>query len=99
MRDSACPRRCLVANVRHIASDSIGLNRRGEASMSLRYYSTEEVAELLGVNGNTIRRKIHAGEIRWSNIGTPERPRVRISEDDLKSWMDAQASRPAKRSA
>lgn len=68
--------------------------------MGLRYLTSEQAAEVLGVDSNTIRRRVHEGKIRWSNIGTPERPRIRISEDDLHAYMESQASRPAdKRSA
>ena len=63
----------------------------------VRYLTTEDAAVIVGVKGNTLRRAIHRGEIRWINIGTPERPRVRISEADLHAWMDSRASSPAAR--
>ena len=67
--------------------------------MALAYYSTEQVAKLFGISVSSVRRKINSGEIRWINVGSVERPRIRITEDDLHAYTEAQASQPSKRSA
>ena len=58
----------------------------------LRYYSTKQAADVVGISETTMREVVNRGEIRWINIGVPERPRVRIAEADLRAWMDSRAS-------
>ena len=58
----------------------------------LRYLSVKEAAKALGVSVHTVYRAIDRRELRWSDIGTGARPRVRIAEADLRAWMDSRAS-------
>lgn len=50
----------------------------------MKYYTTNEVAEILKLNPETIRRKIKAGKIKAVSIGT----RYRISEEEVKRFME-----------
>jgi predicted site-specific integrase-resolvase len=71
--------------------------------MALRYLSTTEAAEAIGVSPNTIRAYIDADDdpLPAFNIsGDDEKPRWRINEDDLRAYM-SKRPRPkrAKRAA
>lgn len=58
--------------------------------MSMRYLSTRETAEAIGVTRITILRLIHAGEIRAANIAPAGvQARYRISEDELRRFMES----------
>ena len=62
--------------------------------MALRYLTTAQAAEIVGVKPTTMRTLINEGGIRWTDIGRG-RPRIRIKEDDLRAWMDARATERA----
>jgi excisionase family DNA binding protein len=58
--------------------------------VSIRYLSTTSAAEALGVTRQTIARLIYAGEIKAANIAPAHaQPRYRISEDELRRFMDS----------
>lgn len=65
--------------------------------MSLRYLSTAEAAKVVGVSENTMRDLFNDPDgPRTHDIGRNGRPRLRVSEDDLRDWMDTRArQRPA----
>lgn len=57
-------------------------------------YSTAEAAELLSVSPMTVWRWVTAGYLPASNVGEPgKRPKIRISEDDLRRFIDDRALR------
>lgn len=65
--------------------------------MTLRYLTTAQAAEIVGVGTTTMRALIEDGGIRWTDIGRNGRPRIRIAEDDLRDWMTTRATdRPAR---
>lgn len=61
--------------------------------MSLRYLSTKDAAKIIGVHPNTMRCYVEDGEIAYVDIGRHGRPRIRISEDELRAFMDKRAGR------
>jgi excisionase family DNA binding protein len=54
----------------------------------LRYLSTSEAAEIIGVSTTTMRSYVSRGEIPFTDVGHNGRPRIRILEDDLRQFMD-----------
>lgn len=60
--------------------------------VDLRYLSVSQAAKVLGVSVHTVYRAINGHELRWIDIGTGTRPRIRIAEQDLQAWMDSRAS-------
>lgn len=63
--------------------------------MSREHYRTvKEGADLLQVNEVTLRRWITDGELRAIDIGK----RRRIGPDDLDTFLDGHATRPARKS-
>jgi excisionase family DNA binding protein len=74
-------------------------------TVDLRYYTPDQAAELLGVDGEKILAWINSGELAAFNVGSrPDggRPRWRIAEADLGRFLLARrhpaASRPATQS-
>jgi excisionase family DNA binding protein len=61
----------------------------------MRYLSTKQAGEVIGVTQVTIQRMCAKGLIPFSDIGTPERARIRIAESDLIAYMDSKKSEPA----
>ena len=61
-----------------------------------KYLSSLVAAELLGVNDEKIRRWIADGSLKAFNVtqDASNRPRWRISEDDLRAFLETRASRP-----
>jgi excisionase family DNA binding protein len=55
-------------------------------------YTAQEVAEILQLNEAVVRRKINAGEIAASNLGSEKRPQWRIHGNDLIAYLDARRS-------
>lgn len=52
-------------------------------------YSTTEVAELLGVTRVAVYRWVKRGYLPASNLAQPgERVKLRISEDDLRTYIE-----------
>ena len=54
-----------------------------------RFYSVEEVADLLGVSDKTVRRRIAGGELVAHRIGR----QLRISEDDFNAYVASRRRR------
>lgn len=67
--------------------------------MALRYYSPTSAAEALDLSRMTVWRLIRDGKIRAVNVSSSAKPRWRISEDDLRSYMDSLASGALRESA
>lgn len=70
-------------------------------SVDIRYYTPDQAADVLGVDGEKILAWIHSGELAASNVGSrPDggKPRWRIAEADLGRFLLARrhpaASRP-----
>lgn len=71
-------------------------------TVDIRYYTPDQAAEVLGVDGEKVLGWIHSGELAASNVGSrPDggKPRWRIAEADLGRFLIARrhpaASRPA----
>lgn len=45
----------------------------------------EEAADLYGVSFDTIKRAIHAGDLKAKRVGR----RYRVHRDDLRAWWDS----------
>jgi excisionase family DNA binding protein len=54
----------------------------------MRYLTSKEAAETIGVTVSTIRRLIDSGALEASDIGT-QRPRYRITDEALNSYMNS----------
>jgi excisionase family DNA binding protein len=54
----------------------------------VRYLSTAEAAEVVGVGRMTLYRWCKEGLLPSSNISTGDRPRYRIAEADLHAYME-----------
>ena len=52
-----------------------------------KYYTPKEVAELLGVHPQTVRKWYQSGELECYNLG-----RVRISESQLAKFLEQRKS-------
>lgn len=55
----------------------------------------EDAGKRLGVHADTVRRMVEAGEIEGIDVGTTKYPRLRISEDALKKFIDSRTVTPA----
>lgn len=53
----------------------------------MAYLTTKQAATELSVSENTIRRRIAEGLLHWHDIGVPGRPRIRITSEDLESYV------------
>ena len=53
-----------------------------------RYYTTRELADMLNVHPETVRRSARRGELRSVRIGTERR----YPESAVRSWLDSLAS-------
>ncbi len=51
----------------------------GEGGDKMKYYTTKEVAEIMQLDVQTIRRKINKGEIKAARIGKE----YRVSEEEI----------------
>jgi excisionase family DNA binding protein len=49
----------------------------------MKYFSVSQVAKMLGVNNQTIRRHIHAGKLEATQVGSV----FRISEEELNKYI------------
>ena len=65
--------------------------------MSLKYLSTAEAVEVVGVSENTMGGWFNDPDgPRTQDVGRNGRPRLRVREDHLHEWMDTRArQRPA----
>lgn len=50
--------------------------------------STSEAAAVLHVSRDTVVRLVHAGSLRYVDLSTGNRPRIRIRRDDLAAWIE-----------
>jgi len=55
--------------------------------MALRYLSTAQAADIVGVSETTMRTYVSEGRIPYTDIGRNGRPRIRIKEDDVEKFM------------
>jgi excisionase family DNA binding protein len=60
--------------------------------MALRYLSTAEAGQAIGVSAQAVRRYIDAGDLPAVNIAASGRKRLRVSEDALREFMDKRPS-------
>lgn len=56
---------------------------------SMRSHSTVEVADLLGVHRQTVHRWVTTGRLAAFDIGTPGRPRLRVTDVALREFIAA----------
>lgn len=54
----------------------------------MKFYTTKQAGDILGLSKSTVRRRINAGLIETVNLGVAGYPRPRISEDALKAYTD-----------
>ena len=76
-------------SVGHPGQAALSRRRRREASIPL--YSVQEVATVLGVHPETVRRLIHQGRLGAIRVGRL----LRIPEDALAALLDGQKIRSA----
>lgn len=58
--------------------------------MALKYLTTVEAAEVLGISANTLRTLIaDPGGPPVTDIGRNGRPRLRFNESALREWMES----------
>jgi excisionase family DNA binding protein len=55
-----------------------------------RLYSVQEVANLLGVHAETVRRLIHSGGLNAVRVGRV----LRVEEDELERYLNRQRVKP-----
>ena len=72
----------------HWAESNATMKHIGEQYGTMRFYTTEEVAEIFKMHPKTIRRMCKNGEIRAMKLGGE----YRISEEDLKKCIDEHTS-------
>ena len=58
-------------------------------SDAMRAYSCAAVAELLGVHRQTVHRWVTEGRLSAFDIGTPGRPRLRVTEATIRDFIAA----------
>jgi excisionase family DNA binding protein len=65
--------------------------------MALRYLSTTEAAEVIGVSPNTVRGYIESktDPLPAFDISSTDRKRWRIAEDDLRAYMSKRPKKAA----
>jgi excisionase family DNA binding protein len=82
-----------VARISHALSvgqvGHAGLPRRQRREPGIPLYSVQEVANVLGVHPETVRRLIHEGRLDGIRVGRL----LRIPEDALAALLDAQRVR------
>ena len=54
----------------------------------MRYLTTKQVADQMGVTPATVRVWIQTRGLRAQYIGGGDRPKIRISEADLQAWVE-----------
>ena len=54
----------------------------------MRYLTTKQAAQEMNVSPQTVLRWITNRGLKAHNIGGGGRPRMRISEADLKTWVE-----------
>lgn len=64
-----------------------------QAFTTTAVYSVNEVAKALRISGETVRRKIAAGELDAIEISSGARKQYRILAKDLAAWLGAENAR------
>ncbi|MGO4143463.1 helix-turn-helix domain-containing protein [Paenarthrobacter sp. YAF11_1] len=64
----------------------------GHESSALRLYTVEEASKLLGTSKTYVYERIRAGDLRTVDLGTGERSKIRIRQDDLEHFIDSRTS-------
>lgn len=54
-----------------------------------KFYTLAKVAGFLDVSYMTVRRRIQDGTLQAINVSTPEKPRWRVSEEELRRYQDS----------
>ena len=54
----------------------------------MKTYSSDEVATILKIHVDTLRRYIRRGRLRAVNVASPHRPKYVITEEALVEFMD-----------
>jgi excisionase family DNA binding protein len=57
--------------------------------MSTQLWTVAEAAERLHISANALRGFIAGGELRFVDVGSPRRPRLRIRDEDLTELIEA----------
>lgn len=60
--------------------------------IDMKTYSADEVAPILKIHVDTVRRYIRQGRLRAVNVATPHRPKYVITEGALVEFMDRNAA-------
>lgn len=55
----------------------------------MKFYTSDELAELLKISKVTVQRKLASGEIRGYKLGK----QWRVEEDDLKEYLEKQSNK------
>lgn len=58
----------------------------------MKTYSSEEVAPILKIHVDTVRRFIREGRLKAVNIATAQRPKYVITEDALMEFLERNAA-------
>jgi hypothetical protein len=59
-----------------------------------QWFSIKGTAAITGLSTRHIRRAIHAGHLRASNQGTPDRPVYFVSREAIDEWMKEREAGP-----
>lgn len=60
---------------------------------NLKFYTVNELADLLGVHHNTVRRNIRCGRINAFRAGRGKRSTLLIYEEEIKRMMEFDAKK------
>lgn len=58
----------------------------------MNIYTVKQVAQMLSVTEQVVRKYIRNGEILVSKLGDSQQAKVRITEDDLKQFLSNKRS-------
>jgi excisionase family DNA binding protein len=71
------------------------MNFRREPSMLEKtVYSVDEVADIIGVHPETIRRAIRTGRLKAFRVGGSQRAPFHVTREELERFMQAQPNQP-----
>lgn len=60
----------------------------------MRVMTTAEAGAALRVSERTVERLIAAGTLAARNVGSPKRPRLRVTDQDLEAYLAGQRISP-----